>query len=98
MQTRKKSILNYVLTNSELLPTVTEIDENKQYGVFKLEKSRKTCSDCNTILQKLSVITAIEKQKNNRIVIKCGYKRYRNKLTQKQISGILEKDNSSKLL
>ena len=37
-------------------------------------------------------MTAIEKQKKNRIITKCGYKKYRNKLTQTQIGGILKKD------
>ena len=68
------------------------VNENKQYSVFKLEKSGKTYSDHNAILLKLNLITAIEKQEKNRIITKCGYKKYRNKLTQKQISGILKKD------
>ena len=67
-------------------------DENKQYSACKLEKSRKTYSDHNEILSKLNLVTAIEKQKKNRIITKCGYKKYRNKLTQTQISGILKKD------
>ena len=68
------------------------IDENKQYSAFKLEKSRKTYSDHNAMLLKLNLVTAIEKQKKKKIITKCGYKNYRNKLTQKQISGILKKD------
>ena len=68
------------------------VDENKQYSAFKLEKSRKTYSDHNAILLKLNLVTAIEKQKKNRIITKCGYKKYRKKLTQTQISGILKKD------
>ena len=67
-------------------------DQNKQYSVFELEKSGKTYSDHNAILLKLNLITAIEKQKKNRIITKCGYKKYKNKLTQKQINGILKKD------
>ena len=83
-----------VLTNSKLLSTVTEmiVNENKQYSAFKLKKNRKTYSDHNAILLKLNLVTAIEKQKKNRIITKCGYKKYRNKLTQKQISGILKQD------
>ena len=94
VQGQERSILNYVLTNSKLLSTVTEmiVDENKQYSAFKLEKSRKTYSDHNAILLKLNLIMAIEKQRKNRIIIKCGYKKYRNKLTQAQISEILKKD------
>ena len=94
MQSQERSILDYVLTNSKLLSTVTEmiVDENKQYSVFKYKKSGKTYSDHIAILIKLNLITAIEKQKKNRIITKCGYKKYRNKLTQEQISGILKKD------
>ena len=94
VQGQERSILDYVLTNSKLLLTVTEmvVDENKQYKAFKLEKSRKTLSDHNAILLKLNLVTAIEKQKKNRIITKCGYKKYRSKLTQKQISGILKQD------
>ena len=94
MQGQERSILDYILTNSKLLSTVTEmiVDENKNYSVFKLEKSRKTNSDHNAILLKLNLITAIEKQKQDRIFTKCGYKKYMYKSTQKYISGILKKD------
>ena len=57
-----------------------------------MKKSRKEYSDNNVILLKLNFITATEKQKKSRIITKCGYKKYRNKLTQKQIRGILKKD------
>ena len=94
VQGQERSILDYVLTNCRLLSTVTEmvVHENKQYGAFKLEKSRKTLSDHNALLLKLNLVTAIEKQKKNRITTKCGCKKYRNKLTQKQISGILKQE------
>ena len=38
MQGQERPILDYVLTNSKLLSTVTEmiVDENKQYSVSKL--------------------------------------------------------------
>ena len=44
VQGQERSVLDCVLTNSKLLPTVTEtiIDENKQYSVFKLERNRTT--------------------------------------------------------
>ena len=52
MQGQERSILDYVLTNSKLLSTVTEmiVDENKRYSTFKLEKSRKMYLDHNAIL------------------------------------------------
>ena len=56
------------------------------------KKSRKTYLDHNAILLKLNLVTSTEIQKNNRIITKCGFKKYRNHLTQKQISGILKKD------
>ena len=56
------------------------INENKQYNVFKLEKSRKTYSDHNAIVLKIKLITAIEKLKKNKIITKCGYKKHRNKM------------------
>ena len=46
----------------------------------------------NAILLKVTLIRGIDEQKKNRIICKCGYKKYRNKLIQKQISGILKKD------
>ena len=94
VQGKKRSILDNVLINSKLLSTVTEmiVNENKQYSAFKLEKSRKTYSDHNAILLKLNLVTAIENQKKNRIITEYGYKNYRNKLTQTQISGTLKKD------
>ena len=60
------------------------IDENKQYGLFKLEKSRKTYSDLNVILLKLYLRTVTEKQKKNRIITKYGFKKYRYKLADKE--------------
>ena len=94
MQGPEGSTLIYVLRNSKLLSTVTEmiVDGNKQYSAFKLEKSRKTYSDHNAILLKVNLVTAMQKQKKNRIITKCGYKKYRSKLTQMQISGILKRN------
>ena len=60
------------------------------------EKSRKTYSDHDTILLKVNLITVTEKQKKNRIITNCGYKKYRKKLTEKQISGILKKNTIQK--
>ena len=70
VQGQKRPILDYVLTNSKLLSTVTEliVDENRQYSVLKLGKSRKTYSDYNAILLKQKLLTVIEKQKKNRIM------------------------------
>ena len=94
MQVPEGSTLIYVLRNCKLLSAVTEmiVDRNKQYSAFKLEKSRKTYSDRNAILPKVNLVTAMQKQKKNRIISKCGYKKYRSQLTQMQISGILKRN------
>ena len=65
MQAQERSILDYNLTKSKLLSTVTEIiiDDNKQYSVFKLRKIRKTYSEHDAIILKLNFITAIEKKR-----------------------------------
>ena len=65
MQAQERSILDYNLTNSKLLSTVTEIiiDDNKQYSVFKLRKIRKTYSEHDAIILKLNFITVIEKKR-----------------------------------
>ena len=72
MQGPEGSTLIYVLRNSKLLSTVTEmiVDGNKQYSAFKLEKSRKTYSDHNAILLMVNLVTAMQKQKKNRIITK----------------------------
>ena len=62
------------------------------------KRSRKTYSDHNTKILKLNLFTAKEKQKKNRIVTKCGYKKYKNQLTEKQISGILQKDTIQEIV
>ena len=45
---------------------------------------------CNTT--KAKPCNSNRKQKKNRIITKCGYKKYSNKLRQKQVSGIFKKD------
>ena len=76
MQGKERSILYYVLKNSKLLSTVTEmIVDEKNNIVHKFEKIRKKFSHHNIILLKLNLVTAIEKQKRNRIITKCGYKK-----------------------
>ena len=96
MQGQERPILDYVLKivkSYQELYTEMIVDESNHYSAFKLEKSRKPYWDHNAILLKLSTVTAIKKQKKSRIITKCGYKKYRNKLIQKQISGILKEDS-----
>ena len=97
MQGEEKSIIDYVLTDASSANTVKEmkIDEEKQYGLHKLDKNtatnknRKICSDHNSILINFDFETPTEKQRPKKIITIKGYKRYRT---------IIEEENVSKLL
>ena len=62
----------------------------------KVEKHTETTMSHN-ILRPQNLITAIAKQKKNRIITKYGYKKYRNKLTQADKCNIKERHNPNKL-
>ena len=47
------------------------INRKKQYGVFELEKSRKTYSDHNVILLILNLIIVIEKKQEQNFYQMC---------------------------
>ena len=93
---RKNSIIDYVLIDATSDNTIKEmkIDEEKQYGLHKLEKNtatnenKKIYSDHNSILIDLDFETPTEEQRPKKIMKK-GYKRYRT---------IIEEENVSKLL
>ena len=97
VQREEKSITDYVLTDASSANTVKEmkIDEEKQYGLHKLDKNtatnknRKIYSDHNSILINLDFDTPIEEERPKKIITKEGYKRYRT---------IIEEENVSKLL
>ena len=97
VQGEEKSITGYVLTDASSANTVKEmkIDEEKQYGLRKLDKNiatnknRKIYSDHNSILINLDFETPTEEERPKKIITKKGYKRYRT---------IIEKENVSKLL
>ena len=69
-----------------------KIDEERQYGLHKLEKNpaanKKIYSDHNSILMNLDFEMPTEEQRPKKIIRK-GYKRYRT---------IIEEENVSKLL
>ena len=97
MQGEEKSIIDYVLTDASSAITVKEMkkDEEKQYGLHKLDKNtatnknRKIYSDHNSILINLDFETPTEEQRPKKIIIIKEYKRYRT---------IIEEENVSKLL
>ena len=97
VQGEEKSIIDYVLTDASSTNTVKEmkIDEEKQYGLHKLDKntatneSRKIYSDHNSILINLDFETPTEEQRPKKIIIIKEYKRYRT---------IIEEENVNKLL
>ena len=84
VQSEEKSITDYVLTDTTSANTIMEmkIDEEKQYGLHKLEKNpgtnenKKIYSDHNSILINLDFETPTEEQKPKEIITKKGYKRY----------------------
>ena len=97
VQGEEKSVVDYVLTYASSANTVKEmkIDEEKQYGLHKLDKNiatngkRKIYSDHNFILINLDFETPTEEERPKKIITKKGCKRYRT---------IIEEENVSKLL
>ena len=96
VQGEEKSIIYYALTDASSANTVKEmkIDEEKQYGLHKLDKktatkNRKIYSDHNSILTNLDFEIPAEEQRPKKIITKKGYKGYRT---------ITEEENVSKLL
>ena len=78
VQREEKSITDYVLTDASSANTVKEmkIDEEKQYGLHKLDKNtatnenRKIYSDHNSILINLDFETPTEEQRLKKIITK----------------------------
>ena len=78
VQEEEKSIIDYVLTDASSANTVKEmkIDEEKQYGLHKLDKNtatnenRKIYSDHNSILINLDFDTPTEEQRPKKIITK----------------------------
>ena len=98
MQGEDKSINDYVLTDTASDNTVKEmkIDEEKQYGLYKLEKNtatnenKKIYSDHNSILINLDYETPTEEQRPKKIITKTGYKRFRTIIDEENVSQLLE--------
>ena len=77
-QGKEKSIIDYVLTDASSASTVKEmkINEEKQYGLHRLDKNtatnenRKIYSDHNSILINLDFETPTEEQRPKKIIKK----------------------------
>ena len=76
--TGRRKVYNYVLTDASSANTVKEIkiDEEKQYGLHKLDKNiatnenRKIYSDHNSILINLDFETPTEEERPKKIITK----------------------------
>ena len=81
VQGKEKPITDYVLTDTSTNNTVKEIkiDEEKQYGLLKLEKNtatnenKKIYSDHNSILINLDYETPTQEQRLNKIITKINH-------------------------
>ena len=73
-QGEKKSIIHYVITGQEYMETIksTEIDQEKQYGLYKVERQnkqiKKTYSDRNAILINLDLISPKEVSRKKKVI------------------------------
>ena len=98
VQGEEKYITDYILTDGTSPNTIKEmkIDEEKQYGLHKLDKNtatnenRKIYSDHNSILINLDFDTPTEEERPKKIITKEGYKRYRTIIKEENVSKLLK--------
>ena len=97
IQGEEKSIIDYIITETLSVEKVKEmkIDEERQYGLYKLEKNtknenKKIYSDHHAILINLDFETVPEEIKPSKIITSQGYKRYKRILEEENISKIVE--------
>ena len=89
----EKSITDYFLTDAWSTNTVKEmkVDDEKQYGLHKLDKNtatnenRKIYSDHKSILINLDFETPTKEQRTKKITEK-GYKRYRTIIEEENVN------------
>ena len=90
-QGKEKSVVDYVMTNTEYLNSVKEtiIDETKEYTTYRLDQQnqglKKTYSNHNVILLKIDFHTETIHAKERKIITTKGYKEYRENIEQLQI-------------
>ena len=72
-----------------------KIDEEKQYGLCKIERQnkqiKKTYCDHNAILINLDFISPEEVSRKKKVITRKGYKKYQAIIQEKETSKILEK-------
>ena len=72
-----------------------EIDEEKQYGLYKIERQnkqiKKKYSDHNAILENLDFISPKEVSRKKKVITRKRYKKYQTIIQEKEIRKILEK-------
>ena len=81
-QAKEKSVIDYVITNTEYLNNIKEmiIHETKEYVTYRLDQQnqnlKKTYSNLNVILLKIDFHTENIQTKEPKLITK-GYKEYR---------------------
>ena len=94
-QGKEKSVIDYVMANTEHLNSVKEmiIDETKEYATYRLDQQnqdlKKTYSDHNLILLKIDFHAETIRTKERKIITTKGYKEYRENIEQQQISKLI---------
>ena len=94
-QGKEKSVIDYVMTNTEHLNSIKEmiIDETKEYATYRLDQQnqdlKKTYSDNNIILLKIDLHTETIQTKERKIITTKGYKQYSENIEQLQISKLI---------
>ena len=72
-----------------------EIDEEKQYGLYKIEHQnkpiKKAYSDDNAILINIDFICPKDVSRKKKVITRKGYKKYQTIIQEKEINKILEK-------
>ena len=95
VQGEEKSIIDYVLTGASSAKTIKEmkIDEEKQYGLHKLDKNTATNKNRTIYILRsqfhLYIETPTEEQRPKKIITKKGYKRYRTIIAEENVSKLL---------
>ena len=94
-QGKEKSVIDYVMANTEYLNSVKEmiIDETKEYATYRLDQQnqdlKKTYSDHNVILLKIDFHAETIRTKERKIITTKGYKEYRENIEQLQICKLI---------
>ena len=79
-QGEERSIIDYVITSQEYIEVIKimEIDEEKQYGLYKIERQnnqiKKAYSDHNPILINTDFISPKDVSRKKKVITRKGYK------------------------